>query len=113
MVREYLRAVIWPRQPMTAPGKPTNYRYNIVGFIVTDTPLEGIEGEVEVVLDGQTFGLSDVFDSMEKRENAGCSPFGDATDVLLSLADEQGFESQPKTVAVTRRGDGKCVKRKS
>lgn len=95
MIREYLRAVIWPRKPIAKPGKPTNYRYVIIGFLVTDTPLEGIEGENEVVLDGQTFGLSYALEGMEKRENAEYR-FGDATDVLLRIGGQEEFESRPK-----------------
>ncbi len=87
MIREHLRAVVWPRKPAKEKGKPTNYRYAIVGMLVTDKPIEGLEGENEILLDGASFGLTDALVSMEKKVNAG-QPFGDATGVLLSLGDQ-------------------------
>lgn len=77
-MKEYLRGVIWPREP--ADGK---YRYVVVAMLVTDKPLEGIEGKNELVVDGQVFGLSDILESVRKRKPN--IQLGDATDVLLNL----------------------------
>jgi len=74
--------VIWPRQ---RPNKtPKQYRYAIVGVLVTDKPLE-LEGKMEVVLDGATCGLSDLIEVIRKREPARI--ISTANDVLTHLGE--------------------------
>ena len=91
MGKEYLRAVVWPRDPITE-GKKINYRYAIVGILVTDTPLDGIEGIKnsanisEILLDSDCKGIQMAIEMMPKFEQSGCV-LGDASSVLCSLND--------------------------
>lgn len=81
-IREYFRGVLWPRQKTTQ-GDKTNYRYIIVGMLVTDKPLNLDEFINETVIDGEVFGLTNVIEGAKKREPK--ITIGDATDVLLNL----------------------------
>ncbi len=88
MIREFFRGVIWPMGKITkkkTKKKPekVNYRYVIIGMLVTDKPLEGVEGINQIVLNGTSAGLSDSLLSM--KLNVCNAPLGDATNVLLSL----------------------------
>ncbi len=80
--REHLRAVVWPKGPLTK-GSKTNYRYVVIGMLVTDRPLEGFEGQNEVVLDSAT-SIAEALTAMPRKRNVG-PVFGDAVDVLLGL----------------------------
>ena len=84
MRHEHLRAVIWPRGPIKE-GKKTNYRYVVIGMLVTDEPIETLEGKNEVVVDGNPWTLSDTLGGMKQFKPA--RPLGDATAVLCSLED--------------------------
>jgi hypothetical protein len=77
---EHFRGVVWPHPPVTE-GIKTNYRYVIVGMLVTDKPLDVPENES--VIDGFT-GIADVIEGAVKRQPN--IPVGDATNVLLNLA---------------------------
>jgi hypothetical protein len=82
---EYLRAIIWPRQGEDIPpatgghGKPI-YRYAIVGLILTDTPIDGLEGN-QYFVDGQSFGIADM---IAKGTETDIS-LGNANTVLTGL----------------------------
>lgn len=85
MRREHFRGVIWPRDPMD--GK---HRYVIVGMLVTDEPLDTIDGVQpngisELFVDGNCSGVSYVLEVMKKYKSR--RPLGDAVNVLLSLED--------------------------
>jgi hypothetical protein len=87
---EYLKCVLWPRVPLKEEGKATNYRYVIVGMLITDQPLQlpEVSRVTEVVIDGKTFGLSDLLELAAKAHGrAPTQIIGDATDVLLSLGE--------------------------
>lgn len=74
----HFRGVVWNRTD----GNPNLYRYVIVGMLVTDKPLENIK-ENEVILDGSTFGLSDIIDMISQKPAK--LVLGTADDVLTSL----------------------------
>jgi len=78
--KEHLRAVVWPREPRNG-----IYRYVIVGMLVTDRPIEGLEGFNETILDDRAAGMSAVLAGMPKRENDRGWPIGDASEFLVSL----------------------------
>ena len=80
--REYLRAVLWPRGKVQE-GKAVNYRYVIIGMLVTDQPILNLEGENELVIDSACQGLATFLDTTPNR--APKITLGDATSVLLSL----------------------------
>ncbi len=81
---EHLRAVIWPRGKQLQSGnKPEVYRYVVIGLLVTDEPIEGIEGKNEIVLDGRSWGLCDVLKSLPQKKSR--IKLGDANMVLTSL----------------------------
>lgn len=77
---EHFRGVVWPHKVLQEDGK-TNYRYVIVGMLVTDQPLDVPENES--VIDGFA-GIADAIETAQKRKPNIC--VGDATDVLLNLA---------------------------
>jgi len=89
-MRESIKIVVWPRGPQEGPdGK--NYRYVVVGMVVTDQPLPNLEallngpgiGETVIEHTTQVAQLGPLLDTLPLR-----SPnvvLGDATNVLLSL----------------------------
>lgn len=79
-MREYLRAVVWPKQQKG--DKQSNYRYVIVGVLVTDEPIEGFT-ENQHLVDSHTRGLAEKLQEMNSTEIS--EPLGDATTVLLKL----------------------------
>lgn len=81
MRREHLRGVIWQRDN----PKKGCYAYAIVGVLVTDEPLDTIEGCNEVFIDGNSGGISYVLEAMKKYVST--RPISDASDVLCSLKD--------------------------
>jgi hypothetical protein len=65
---EYARLVVWPREAKTGKnGKPI-YRYPVVGMIVTDKPIQSLEGKNEVLIDGQVFGMAAALDAANQRQ---------------------------------------------
>jgi hypothetical protein len=84
-MKEHLRSIIWPRQPLDGKGGVKLYRYTIVGILITDQPIDGLEGKTEVLLDGSSEGMANILASVKTKK----VPFvmGDASNVLLSLAD--------------------------
>lgn len=99
--KEHFRGVIWPRgeQP-DAQGKPT-YRYVVVGMLVTDEPIPGLDPN-ETVVDGglrryvDELGMAGALGQLPKF--SASRPLGDASDVLLSLEDIVGEPiPEPKT----------------
>lgn len=103
--REHLRAVVWPREPKDGP-EGLNYRYVLVGMLVTDKPLQGIEGArdsnglSETVLDSTAWGLSAVLEGMPKLENASGFMWGTADSFLASLelvrAEPRGYGAEQR-----------------
>ncbi len=84
-MKEYFKGVVWPRESITEPGRPTNYRYVVVGMLVTDQPLV-FEGRVDtVVIDSTVKGMAEALNQAKNRLPQ--LPVGDATMVLLSLED--------------------------
>jgi len=66
--RQHLKAVIWPRPPTK---EIPQYRYVIVGILVTEKPIQSLEGKnkhgiEEFLLDGQVFGIADLLDFVHK-----------------------------------------------
>ncbi len=76
---EHLRGVIWRRNN---PIKGC-YAYAIVGVLVTNEPLDTIEGRNEVFIDVNCGGISYSLEAMKKYTKK--RPAGDAGDVLCSL----------------------------
>lgn len=81
-MQEYFRGVIWPKDPVVENDK-TNYRYLIVGLLVTDKPIPEFEGANEICLDGNAYGLSDSLPMI--RKTTANYKLGDASSVLTSL----------------------------
>lgn len=87
--REYLRCVVWPRQGVggvkpvvgTKEGGKV-YRYAIVGMFVTDTPIDGIEGQNEIVIDGDVSIARQLSTAPQRRPQYR---LGDAASVMVSL----------------------------
>ena len=87
-MKEQFRGVVWPRENgKDADGKPT-YRYVVVGMLVTDTPIPGLDPN-ETVIDGvveryvEELGIAGALERAPKFEAS--LPLGDANNVLLSL----------------------------
>ena len=81
-MKEYFRGVLWPREP-TKDGDKVNYRYVVVGMLVTDKPIDLPEEFLnEAVLDGSV-KMAEAIEEMSKRHTK--LPLGDASDVLVSL----------------------------
>ena len=84
--REYFKGCIWHREPLTGPGKPTNYRYVIAGMLVSEKPIPELEDTgARTIFDGPIFGIGDLLACIPKRD-ANFNP-GDADSVLTSLED--------------------------
>lgn len=81
-MKQHIKAVIWPKKPHVVDGNNV-YRYIIVGMLVTNAPLLGIEGNNEVVLDCEPADLAETLEELPKRKSK--IKLGDATHVLLSL----------------------------
>jgi len=85
----HFRGVVWPRQgvagkePVVGPQGHRLYRYAVVGVVVTDQPLQNIEGKNEVLLDGHGAGMAEAIATITQRRPAFL--LGDATSVLLVL----------------------------
>jgi hypothetical protein len=83
--RQHLKAVVWPRPPTK---EIPQYRYAIVGMLVTEKPIQSLEGKnkhgiQEFLLDGQVFGIADLLDFVHKgTPNIN---YGDASNWLCSL----------------------------
>lgn len=87
---EHFRGVVWPRERV---DDGRLYRYTIVGLLVTDKPLDGIEGKNEVVLDGSSFTLlSEALVSIKQVEPA--IRIGDANMILTSLNEIVGKDDE-------------------
>lgn len=82
-MREYFRGVIWPRQPIKEYVKE-NYRYTIVGILITDKPIENFDGN-EFLLDGNVegFGIARSLSQIDQKQPA--FRIGDANGILLTL----------------------------
>jgi hypothetical protein len=82
-MKEYFRGVIWPRKP-TKNQTTSNYRYIIVGMVVTDKPIEEFNGN-EFLLDGPVhgFGITNSLKGVEQKQPA--FKIGTADQVLLML----------------------------
>lgn len=80
-MREYFRGVVWPRQKDGEVLK--NYRYVVVGVLVTDRPLDMEDNQT--IFSGHCDGLAESLKSTHHRVTD--EPLGDATNVLLSLND--------------------------
>jgi hypothetical protein len=83
-MNEHLRAVIWPRGKKEQEGKPPAYRYMIVGVLVTDEPIAGLDKN-QYVINQRTFGLKDQLESMQPIETD--LRLGDANQALAKLKD--------------------------
>lgn len=104
MIKQHFRGIIWPRGLFELPEKlrhqygvrkynklkketekTTQYRYIVVGLLVTDKPLEGLEGKNEILLDGHAAGIAEALETITQKKLA--TRVGDANDVLLRLQD--------------------------
>lgn len=85
----HFRGVIWPKQgvadapPMAGPSGRKLYRYAVVGLVVSDQPLENVEGKNEILLDGMASGMAEALSTIQQKRPA--FTLGDANDVLLVL----------------------------
>lgn len=66
--RQHLKAVVWPQPPTK---EIPQYRYVIVGMLVTEEPILSLEGKnrngiSEFLIDGQVFGIADLLDFAHK-----------------------------------------------
>lgn len=94
---EHFRGVVWPRPADDTDGKPT-YRYAIVGMLITDTPIAGLDPN-ETVIDGTLTRFVDEMGIAGALEHApkfhAARTIGDANNVLLSLAELVGAPLAP------------------
>ncbi len=81
-MKEYFKGVVWPRESSTGTEGPTNYRYVVVGMLVTDHPLELVDG-AEIIIDSTVDGMAEILTSAKSR--LPTRPLGDANMVLLRL----------------------------
>ena len=92
--RQHLKAVVWPRPPTK---EIPQYRYVIVGILVTDKPIRSLEGKnkrgiEEFLVDGQVFGIADLLDFVHKgTPNIN---HGDASNWLCNLSDARILEDE-------------------
>lgn len=92
--RQYLKAIVWPRHPTK---EIPQYRYVIVGMLVTEKPIQSLEeknkhGIQEFLLDGQVFGIADLLDFVHKgTPNIN---HGDASNWLCGLSDARILEDE-------------------
>src|SRR5437868_2322812 len=99
LLKELFRGVVWPRDPSTDASGKSVYRYAIVGMLVTNTRIEGLDPN-ETVLDGvmirysAEMGMTVAIERSGKHHPAFAT--GDATSVLLSLDDIVGPRMKPK-----------------
>lgn len=82
MMNQHFRGVVWPKTPKTE-GTKTQYQYVVVGCLITDEPIEGLEGP-EIVLDGHPVMLAQILPMIERKPAA--IKIGDANSVLLNLS---------------------------
>lgn len=66
--RQYLKAIVWPRPPTE---KIPHHRYVIVGMLVTNKPIQSLEGLnrngiSEFLIDGPVYGIADLLDCAHK-----------------------------------------------
>lgn len=79
---QHFRGVIWPRDAKDNKGQKL-YRYAVIGLLVTDEPLEDIEGRNEIVVDGQSGAMAESLVGLRKvKKNYN---LGTADCVLTSL----------------------------
>ena len=84
-MREFFRGLIWNRPPIKEKGKPSNYRYVIVGILVTDESIENIE-EVkkgEVIISQEVSGLASILAAAKRFKSV--LNVGTADDFLLGM----------------------------
>lgn len=84
MPRAEIKAVVWPRDPKDV-KKDKVHRYVIIGMILSDVPIDGLEGENEVVIEGNCDGMIEILREIKKRK--ANRVIGDAVDAMLSLGD--------------------------
>lgn len=80
MSHPYFRGVVWPRPKTQVMG----YRYVVVGMLVTDESLRGMDKN-EIVLSGNAFMLGDALETI--KHGRATRILGDANDVLLGLTE--------------------------
>ena len=81
--------MVWPRDPIVE-GDKTNYRYFIVGALVTDAPVGNLNeknkaGVTEWILEGEVSTMDHILQALSKRTPS--RPVGEASDVLCGLDD--------------------------
>jgi hypothetical protein len=77
----HFRGVVWPRKN----DNKKTYRYVVIGMVVTNEPLENLEGKNEIVLDGHAGGIAEAINTIVQKKAA--FRIGDANDVLTRLED--------------------------
>ncbi len=94
---EHMKAIVWPRPPTESIPQ---YRYVIVGMLVTKKPIESLEGKnkrgiSEFLLNGTTYGMADLIDLIHK--GTPNQIHGEAGDWLVSLSDVEIYEDTKQT----------------
>lgn len=88
-MNSHFRGVVWPKQgtldkqPIAGPSGRKLYRYVVVGMVVSDEPLENVEGKSEILLDGHAAGMAEAISTI--RQTKPSFLLGDAEQVLLVL----------------------------
>lgn len=82
-MNSHFKGVVWPRQPTTVNGAP-RYAYVVVGVLVTDEPIEFLDGKPEALLDGYAFGLPDALGAIRQRPPL-VKPGNTASEVLANI----------------------------
>ena len=81
MTREHFRGTVWPKGEV-APG---NFKYVVIGVVVTDTPIDVGFTHSDGYLDGETFGgLLPLLQCLPQCKTP--YTFGEAESFLCSLA---------------------------
>lgn len=97
-MKEQFRGVVWPREQGLDENDEPIYRYVVVGMLVTNSPIEGLDPN-ETVIDGvmpryvREMGMAGALEKAPKFKPA--MSIGDANSVLLSLGDIVGKPLKP------------------
>lgn len=82
-MKSHWKTVVWPKGKLEQDKKPDVYRYILIGMLITEKPIEALEGLNERVVEGDGTEVILALESNKKRKPN--VRLGDATDVLLNF----------------------------
>lgn len=85
-MKKFFKGIVWPRGKIqeddTEVITKINYRYVIIGMLITDKPIESFENKNEIVIEGASYDAINLEYLPQRPSNI---KVGDASDVLLNL----------------------------